>query len=229
MNRAFVLIAVSVIMYFLMGKLPESSAMAGADSVLSFGFLILVAYLMAGLLRQFRLPLITGYILAGMLFGPALLGLLTNDVISDLKLVDDLALTFIAFAAGGELRMDMLKERKRSILFTLVCLMVIVMVGVTLSVLVLRDFFPFSAGRPFVQGLAIAALCGVIAVARSPSSAIAIISETKARGPFTEMVLGVTVAADVSARAVEPSDLELVVTDTGVGIAEEDQKTIFEK
>jgi Kef-type K+ transport system membrane component KefB len=34
-------------------------------------------------------------------------------------------------------------------------------------------------------------------VARSPSSAIAIISETKAKGDYTDTVLGVTVVMDV--------------------------------
>ena len=42
-----------------------------------------------------------------------------------------------------------------------------------------------------------ALLLGVLSVARSPSSAIAIISECKASGPFTETVLGVTVVVDV--------------------------------
>ena len=36
----------------------------------------------------------------------------------------------------------------------------------------------------------LAAMVGVIAAARSPSSAIAIIDETKADGPFTETILG---------------------------------------
>jgi len=58
--------------------------------------------------------------------------------------------------------------------------------------------FPFLVGQPMVHVLAVAALLGTFAVARSPSSAIAIISECKARGPFTEMVLGVTVVMDVS-------------------------------
>jgi Kef-type K+ transport system membrane component KefB len=55
-------------------------------------------------------------------------------------------------------------------------------------------------------------------VARSPSSAIAVISETKARGPFTEMVLGVTVAADVLTIflfAVVLSFSELVMSGAG--------------
>ena len=45
--------------------------------------------------------------------------------------------------------------------------------------------------------LVVAALLGVFAAARSPSSAIAIIYECRARGPFTETVLGATVVMDV--------------------------------
>jgi Kef-type K+ transport system membrane component KefB len=197
MERVFVLIVISFGMYFLANMMPESFTVTGAGSVLSFGFMILAAYLLAGVLARIKLPRITGYILAGMLFGPSVFGFLSPEVLGELKLVDDLALTFIAFAAGGELRMAMLKRRFRSFLLTLVCQVIIVLVGVTLSLLLLRSVFPFTVGMPFMQALGVAAICGAIAVARSPSSAIAIISETKARGPFTEMVLGVTVAADV--------------------------------
>jgi Kef-type K+ transport system membrane component KefB len=48
-----------------------------------------------------------------------------------------------------------------------------------------------------MQVAAVGMLFGVLAVARSPSSAIAIINETRAKGPFTETALGVTVAMDV--------------------------------
>jgi Kef-type K+ transport system membrane component KefB len=53
--------------------------------------------------------------------------------------------------------------------------------------------------RDFPQNhkLAISILSGTIFVARSPSSAIAIINELRARGPFTQTALGVTVLKDV--------------------------------
>ena len=38
---------------------------------------------------------------------------------------------------------------------------------------------------------------GVIAIARSPSSAIAVVRELRADGPFTQTVLGVTMVTDV--------------------------------
>ncbi|MCP4197645.1 MAG: hypothetical protein GY762_10900 [Proteobacteria bacterium] len=197
MQRILVLVAISILMYILVNIFPQTWINPAAIPTLSLGFLLLGTYIIATLLARTGFPKITGYIVGGMLFGPSMLGFLSSDVLNDLKLVDDLALTFIAFAAGGELRIAVLKDRKKSILFTLISLIVVVLLGVTLSLLSMRSFFPLTMGMPFLKALAVASICGVIAVARSPSSAIAIISETKASGPFTEMVLGVTVAVDV--------------------------------
>ena len=43
----------------------------------------------------------------------------------------------------------------------------------------------------------VAMLCAVVAIARSPSSAIAVVSELQADGPFTQTMLGVTMVTDV--------------------------------
>jgi Kef-type K+ transport system membrane component KefB len=169
----------------------------GARSTMTFGFLLLAAHLLGGLLSRIRLPRITGYILAGILFGPHVLALLETSTVGELKLIDDLALTFIALAAGGELRLKDLRSRRRSILLTVFLLTGIVMLGVAAVAIVARPLLPFLDGRPFVELVVVAAILGTFAVARSPSSAIAIISETRSRGPFTETVLGVTVVMDV--------------------------------
>jgi Trk K+ transport system NAD-binding subunit len=50
---------------------------------------------------------------------------------------------------------------------------------------------------PPATRLAVAFLVGAIMVARSPSSAIAVVNEMRAHGPFTRTVLGITVASDV--------------------------------
>jgi hypothetical protein len=59
------------------------------------------------------------------------------------------------------------------------------------------NYFSLTRNLSSIQIIAFAVLIGVVAVARSHSSAIAIISESRASGPFTETVLGVTVAMDV--------------------------------
>jgi Kef-type K+ transport system membrane component KefB len=199
MARLLVLVVIVGVMLLLIRGIPPQLASAQAASTLCFGFMILTAYILAHLLSRLKLPKITGYILAGMVFGPSLLGLVPGSVVQELRLVDDLALTFIAFAAGGELRLGMLRKAKRSIFSTLVGIIVATYTGVTLVLFALGDLFPFSAGLPRGQMLAVAAISGALSVARSPSSVIAIISETKAKGRFTEMILGVTVALDVLA------------------------------
>ena len=45
--------------------------------------------------------------------------------------------------------------------------------------------------------IAVAMLAGAILVARSPSSAIAIVNALRAKGPFPQTALGVTVIMDV--------------------------------
>jgi Kef-type K+ transport system membrane component KefB len=62
----------------------------------------------------------------------------------------------------------------------------------------LADFIPFMQDLPASNRLAVALLGGAILVARSPSSAIAIVNELRARGPFTQTVLGVTMVTDVA-------------------------------
>jgi Kef-type K+ transport system membrane component KefB len=62
--------------------------------------------------------------------------------------------------------------------------------------LVLARFIPFIQGMSAPAVFAVALLGATIMVARSPSSAYAIIKELRARGPFTQTVLGVTVLMD---------------------------------
>ena len=66
-----------------------------------------------------------------------------------------------------------------------------------MGVYFLSDYLPFTAGFGSNQIWAISLLTGTILVARSPSAAIAIINELKAKGPFTQTVLGVTVLMDI--------------------------------
>jgi len=197
MARIAALAIVIALMGLALFGFGDAVVFADARSTMTFGFLLLAAYLTGDVLSRLQLPKITGYILAGILFGPYLLDLVSAGTVRELKLIDDLALTFIAFAAGGELRLEELRERRRSITLTVLFLTVIVFFGVAAFVLAARPLLPFLDGMPAEHGLAVALLLGTFAVARSPSSAIAIISECKARGPFTEMVLGVTVVMDV--------------------------------
>jgi len=159
MARIAALAIIIALMGLALFAFGDAVIFADARSSMTFGFLLLTAYLIGDVLSRFKLPKITGYILAGILFGPHLLDLVSAGTVRELKLI-------VFFGVGG-------------------------------FVLAARPLLPFLDGKPQTHALAVALLLGTFAVARSPSSAIAIISECKARGPFTEMVLGVTVVMDV--------------------------------
>jgi len=164
---------------------------------LALGFLLLSAYCIGSVLARAGLPQITGYIFAGLLFGPCFINFCSSCVLNDLAFLNSLALAFIAFCAGGELRLENIRSKLKIILYLIGSVTLVVFAGVTLAVFLLSAFIPFMSGYPAVVRLAVSAIFGVIAVARSPSSTIAIISETRSRGEYTDTVLGVTIVTDV--------------------------------
>jgi Kef-type K+ transport system membrane component KefB len=188
-----------VVLFMLLALFPSGDVAVFADArtTMTFGFLLLSAYLVGDILARFKIPRITGYILAGIFFGPHAVELVNATAVRELKLIDDLALTFIALAAGGELRLQELRQRGTSIALIVLFLTLTVSVGVGAFAFAARPLLPFLADAPTAQVLVVAALLGIFAAARSPSSAIAVIHECRARGPFTETVLGATVVMDV--------------------------------
>ncbi len=163
----------------------------------SLGFLLLAAYLIGGIVKNIKLPLITGYIFAGILAGPYVSNFIDKNMVNELKLIDDFALSFIAFTAGGSLYIKLIAQRYKAILLNIFFITITVFCLTAGFVMISAKYFVLTKLLSFEQVTAIAILSGVIAVARSPSSAIAIINETKASGSYTETVLGVTIMMDV--------------------------------
>jgi Kef-type K+ transport system membrane component KefB len=197
MSRAVALVLVLLFMVLARFAFDEAVTFDAALPTLTFGFLMLAAYLAGDVLARFKIPKITGYIVAGILLGPEVSNFVTAETVGELKLIDDLALSFIALAAGGELRLSELRPRARSVMWTLLLTVVVVFPGVAAFVVVAQPLLPFVKAGATSQLITVAGIVGAFALARSPSSAIAIINECRARGPFTETVLGVTVVMDL--------------------------------
>ena len=197
MSRAVALVLVLLFMVLVRFGFDGAATFDDALPTLTFGFLMLAAYLAGDLLARFRIPKITGYIVAGVLLGPEVSNFVTVETVSELRLIDDLALSFIALAAGGELRLAELRPRARSVMLTLLFTVAFVFPGVAAFVVAAQSLLPFVPAGATSELIAVAGIVGAVALARSPSSAIAIISECRARGPFTETTLGVTVVMDL--------------------------------
>ena len=166
--------------------------------IVSFVIVALAAKEIGAIFKRYNLPLISGFLFAGVLVGPFMLDMLHSNVVEKLRFIDEIALGFIAFAAGSELYLKDLRGRLKGIAWVAVMQTVATIIFGTLAVYLLLDFVPFMAERSHLTKLAASIMAGTILVARSPSSAIAIINELRAKGPFTQTVLGVTVITDVA-------------------------------
>jgi len=166
----------------------------GDQATLSLGFILIFGYLTGHFVKPLGLPGITGYILAGILCGPYVGQLLTKPVVQSLQLIDDLALALIAFTAGGELKIQALRPRLASILAINVSQTLLLLLGLGAGAVLLQIAFPYVTGAPL---LPLALVFGVLGVANSPATAVAVIQESRASGPLTDTVLGVTVLKDV--------------------------------
>ncbi|RLB50926.1 MAG: hypothetical protein DRJ42_17860, partial [Deltaproteobacteria bacterium] len=99
-------------------------------AMLALGFLILASYTIGNLVGVIQVPHITGYLAAGLLFGPSAAqyigqvlpfppfeeGILNNEVLESLRVFDTLAVALIALTAGGELKIESLRRGLRVIL-----------------------------------------------------------------------------------------------------------------
>lgn len=176
---------------------PAEGALRPAATTMALGFLLLSAVVAGGLAARVGLPRITGYLVLGFLVGPPVLGVLTGADVASLRLIDDIAISLIALSAGAELRLRKLREQGRTMVSILVLEMTAVFVLVAGSVYLLASILPFTAGRPPEAVAVIALIFGSIAIANSPSVAIAVINDTRSRGPVSSTILGVTVLKDV--------------------------------
>ena len=163
------------------------------------GFVIVcvAAYHIAKGFVKIKLPVITGFLFVGIAVGPFILKLFTNEAPKNLNFVNQFSLAFIAFAAGAELFLKELKHHIKSIIWNTIGQLVITFTVSVAAIMLIADHVDFMKDLPNEVRIAIAILGGTIFVARSPSSAIAIINEMRAKGPFTSTSLGVTVIKDV--------------------------------
>ncbi|WP_422360611.1 cation:proton antiporter [Reichenbachiella sp.] len=164
--------------------------------IAGFGVVSIAANKIASIFQRANLPIITGFLMTGILCGPFVLNLIPSESIGELNFINELALAFIAFAAGAELYFRELISKINSIKWnTLGQLFFSFGIG-SITVFFLADHISFMESMNFSTRLAVALLAGTVFVARSPASAIAVINELRAKGPFTQTVMGVTVLKD---------------------------------
>jgi len=178
--------------------LPLGSQGQGSTALLSFGFLILAAYTVGELVKSVGLPKIVGYLISGVIFGPHVLGAVTQEGAARLGPVNELAIAFIAFLAGAELRWEEVREKGVMYGKIMTVELGFTFVAIAGAIYAVRGWIPPAADLPPIEAVAFAGLFAAVAIVHSPAVTMALLTETGAKGPVARTTLGVVLLADVA-------------------------------
>jgi Kef-type K+ transport system membrane component KefB len=85
--------------------------------LLTFGLLLITAYVTGLLCDKAGLPKIIGYILTGIIFSPNSTGFFADHgLISTMRPLMEVSLAFITFEVGGELKWSKIKQHEKEII-----------------------------------------------------------------------------------------------------------------
>ncbi|HYG54170.1 MAG TPA: cation:proton antiporter [Burkholderiales bacterium] len=145
-----------------------------------FGALVVVGLLAGEAMRRYlALPRITGYVVAGAIVGPQALGLVSDNLLFDLRLLIDLSIGLIVFELGFRLDFRWLRQN-RWLLVTAVAESLFCFWAIFAALL----FFDF---RPIL-----AAMAAAIGTATSPAIVMLVVHDLRAQGQITERLLLLT-------------------------------------
>ncbi len=169
----------------------------GAGTITSVGLLLLAGAITASLLELVGLPHLTGYLLAGAAIGPYGLHLVDHQAVAELAPVNALALALIALAGGAELKLSSLRTGLTSLGWATLLHNLPILLGMAAVFAAARPLLPFGEELGGLAFAAVALLWGVVAITRSPSATLGILSQTRAQGPLATFTVNFVMSSDV--------------------------------
>lgn len=157
------------------------------DIILDVAVMMICGLVFGRLGKLVKLPNVTGYLIAGLVIGPALLKILPVSTVDNFSVISEMALGFIAFSIGTEFKISYFKQ------VGLAPIIIAIMEASGAVVLVTATMILLG----FNTRLAI--LLGAIASATAPAQTIMVIQQYKAKGPVTSMLLSVVALDDAVA------------------------------
>lgn len=165
-----------------------ASSHPNAAVILSLAVMLFSGFLLTRITKKLKLPNVTGYIFAGILIGPYVLGLVPPSVVSGMDFVTDAALAFIAFGVGKYFKLSALRRSGWGIVVITLLEALLAALLITLTMI-----------GVFHLSVSFSLLLGAIGCATAPASTIMTIRQYKAKGPFVDTILQVVALDDAVA------------------------------
>jgi len=139
---------------------------------------MLIAGMVAGeLVARIRIPRVTGYLLAGLLVGPSVTGLIKGLELRNFDLIAQLALGLILFNIGGEFEAGHVRRFGRKLLTVTLFQMTLTWLLVTCAIWAVSG-----------NGV-LACLTGFIAMETAPAATLLVVKEYESEGPLTNNLI----------------------------------------
>lgn len=198
MTRAIITLAiVTLVTYSVRTFSAPGTETLSPGVTLAVGFLLIAALQAGHIVAWMKMPQLTGYIIAGLIAGPELLGFISARSLESLALVKGVSVGLIALLAGCELNFKRLRPRLPAVgTYGLASLAA---AGLLLFILffVLTGLIPVTQNLGPLERMTIALLCANVLCAFSPPVVIAMIAEAQSAGPITDLWLSVAVLTDL--------------------------------
>ncbi|MBQ9263476.1 MAG: cation:proton antiporter [Clostridia bacterium] len=131
-----------------------------------------------------KLPNVTAFLVAGLVIGPCVAGIITKEQAASMSVISEAALGFIAYSIGGEFKLSYLKKIGKA------PLTITAFQGLATAICVDVGLIVFGVDVPM------ALLLGAIALATAPAATLMVVRQYKAKGPVTQMLLPVVAMDD---------------------------------
>lgn len=168
------------------------------STLLSLSLALFAGLMMTRVIKRFKLPDVTAYLIAGVLVGPYFLGRLqipglgfgSFEHVERLGLISDAALGFIAFAIGNEFCMSQLRQTGKQATIVGIIQGIVAMTFVDIALIGLHYIIPDKLSLPAAITL------GSIATATAPAATLMVVRQFKAKGKLTDILLPVVALDD---------------------------------
>lgn len=155
------------------------------NTILGLGFILVAGLFSSRLIGKIKLPAVTAYVLLGIIIGPSVFNLIPPDLINSSGLISNIVLGIIAFGIGQNFSLENFRKIGRPVIWisVLEACGAWLLVTFTLLVILKQQFY-------------ISLIFGAISAATAPAATVMIIKEYRAKGNFTDTLLGVVAVDD---------------------------------
>ncbi len=154
------------------------------------------SHMFATFLKVLNLPLLSGYIIFGLIFGPDLLGFIEKSTISALWMMDGTALALIAIKIGSELKIGVMKKYKKILFFLFLSHISIFLVTGVLIFMFCSNLGIFKIN---FHTFSISLFLSIFALTSAPAFVVAFSDEIKRETENTNISVAITTMDDLFA------------------------------